>query len=123
MAGSSFRRPRQPLCVISHDWTTKRLTREKRGPAGWRRATLIRRNGHCSLTSGQSKALAVAKEAAESTEMQIVGNDLVTLINHFANQLGADGGAIMSIWLEYDAVAFAVLVFGIVVIELLVLSI
>ena len=32
-------------------------------------------------------------------------------------------GGIMPIWLEYDAVAFAVLVFGIVVIELLVLSI
>ena len=65
----------------------------------------------------------MATEAAE-TGMQFAGNDLVTLINHFANQLGADGwGAIMPIWLEYDAVAFAVLVFGIVVIELLVLII
>jgi hypothetical protein len=32
-------------------------------------------------------------------------------------------GAIMPIWLEYDSVAFAVLVFGIVLVELLVLSI
>jgi hypothetical protein len=53
-----------------------------------------------------------------------LGNDLVTLINHFViSWERTGGGAIMPIWLEYDSVAFAVLVFGIVLVELLVLSI
>ena len=66
----------------------------------------------------------MAADAVGQLKYNAPGNDLVTLINHFAKQLGADGGgAIMPIWLEYDAVAFAVLVFGIVVIELLVLII
>jgi hypothetical protein len=79
---------------------------------------------HCSLISRLIKALVVTTGYGGANENTELGNDLVTLINHFAISWERTGwGAIMPVWLEYDSVAFAVLVFGIVLVELLVLSI
>ena len=57
------------------------------------------------------------------------GNQAVTLMKHYASRSGlvdraiGSVGLIMRIWLEYDPVALAVLVFGIAAIEFLAFNI